>query len=69
MKDRKDYDYYLFLDYSENLIGYNIIEKNKIKGLLPNIIKLKHYKGLKHKREYLNSMKSLFIRKNINYSN
>ena len=30
MKSRKDYDYYIFLDYSEDLIGYNIIEQKKI---------------------------------------
>jgi hypothetical protein len=66
MKDRKEYDYHIFLDYSENLIGYNIIEKKKVKELLLNINKLKHYKNLKHKREYLNSMKNLFVKKKIN---
>jgi hypothetical protein len=37
----------------------------EVKKLLPKISKLKHYKGLKHKREYLNSMKKLFARNEI----
>lgn len=62
----KEFDYYIFIDYSENLIGYNIIEKEKIKELLPKISKLKHYKVLRRKKEYLNSMRKLFLRENIN---
>ena len=27
----KQLDYYIFIDYSENLIGYSIVENNKIK--------------------------------------
>lgn len=62
----KKFDYYIFIDFSENLIGYNIISDKKIKDLLPRIVKLSHYKNLKHKREYLNSMKKLFEREKIN---
>ena len=47
MKDRKDYDYYIFVDYSEDLIGYNIIEQKKIIELLPKILRFEHYKGRK----------------------
>ncbi len=61
----KEFDYYIFIDYSENLIGYCIIEQNQIKDLLPKITKLAHYKELRHKREYLNSMKKLFERDKI----
>ena len=39
---KEEFDYYIFMDYSENLIGYIIINKEKIKELLPKIIKLKH---------------------------
>lgn len=56
----KKFDYYIFIDYSENLIGYIIIEEDKIKELLPRITKIDHYKKTKHKREYINSMKKLF---------
>ena len=62
---RKEFDYYIYIDYSENLVGYTIIEKNRLKELLPKISKLKHYKNLKHKKEYLNSMKKLFVREKI----
>src|SRR3989344_2474931 len=62
----KEFDYYIFIDFSENLIGYDIIEKGKIKELLPKISKLSHYRELRYKREYLNSMKKLFARENIN---
>ena len=33
-------DYYIFIDYSERLVGYIIIQKEKIKELLPRISKL-----------------------------
>ena len=62
---KKEIDYYIYIDYSENLIGYSIIKKDKVEMLLPKISKLKHYKKLKYKREYLNSMKKLFIRNEI----
>ena len=35
----RQFDYYIFIDYSENLIGYNIIAKEKINGILPKITK------------------------------
>jgi len=61
----KEFDYYIYVDYSEGLIGYCIIEKSKVKELLPKISKLHHYRGLKHKKEYLNSMKKLFLKERI----
>ena len=30
----KEFDYYIFIDFSENLIGYNIIRSENVKGLL-----------------------------------
>jgi hypothetical protein len=65
MRGRKDYNYYIFVDYSDKLIGYNIIKKKDILLLLPKIAKLRHYRNLKHKREYLRAMKKLFIREKI----
>ena len=65
MVHKKEFDYYIFIDFSENLIGYNIIGKDKVNELLPKIIKLKHYRNLKHKREYLRAMKKLFTREKI----
>lgn len=50
---KKEFDYYIFIDYSKNLIGYNIIEKSKINNLLPKISKFRHYRNSRNKRLYL----------------
>ena len=50
-------DYYIFIDYSSDLIGYNIIEKEKISEILPKIFKLGHYKKERHRRTYLAKIK------------
>jgi len=52
----KEFDYYIFIDYSEDHLGYLIIEKEKIKEFLPKISKFKHYRHLKYKKAYLSSM-------------
>ncbi len=53
----KEFDYYIFIDYSEGLIGYDIIENKKLKEILPRISKFTHYKQLRHKRAYIHSIK------------
>ena len=58
----KDFDYYIFIDYSVNYLGYIIIERKDIKEFLPRISKFKHYRELKSKKAYLNSMKKLLRR-------
>ena len=72
----KNFDYYIYLDYSENLVGYNIIEKEKIPSILPNIVKFRHYKGEIHKRIYLikikreikkSNLRSLMLKQKIGY--
>ena len=62
---KKDFDYYIFIDYSENLIGYIFIEKEQIQNCISKISKLKHYKELKQKDLYLKSMKKLFNKNEI----
>jgi len=54
----KEFDYYIFIDYSENLIGYSIIEREKLKELIPKISKFSNYRELKHRKSYLHSIKS-----------
>jgi len=61
----KEFDYYIFIDYSENLIGYSIIENNKLKELLPKISKFAHYKELKHKQAYIHSIKKIIEKNKI----
>lgn len=53
----KEFDYYIFIDFSENLIGYEIIEHDKMIELLPRVSRFAHYKNLRHKKEYLKSIK------------
>jgi len=65
MKDRKDYDYYIFLDYSEDLVGYNIIEQKKIRELLPKISRFEHYKGRRNRKIYLKHIKDTIQREKI----
>lgn len=62
---KEDFDYYIFIDYSENLIGYIIISKEKINELLQKTSKLKHYRGLKYKVQYLNAIKKSFEKNKI----
>ncbi|MCK9596037.1 hypothetical protein M0R19_02555 [Candidatus Pacearchaeota archaeon] len=51
------FDYYIFIDYSENLLGYMIVDKDKIEQFLPKISRFAHYKTLKCKSKYLQSIK------------
>jgi len=60
-----EFDYYIFIDYSEDHLGYSIIEKKNIKVILPKISKFKHYKDLKYKSAYLKSIKSLIDKENL----
>ena len=62
---RKMFDYYIYIDYSENLIGYIIIERSKIEEILPKISKLHHYKNICHKREYISAVKKRFEKEKI----
>ena len=50
-------DYYIFIDYSADFIGYNIIEKEKVSLLLEKISKFGHYKKERHKNTYLIKIK------------
>lgn len=65
MKERKYYDYYIFLDYSEDLIGYNIIEQKKMNELLPKISRFEHYKGKRNRKIYLKHIAKTIRRERI----
>ena len=62
---RKDFDYYIYVDYSESLIGYLVIEKLKIKGLLPKISRLRHYRESKKRKLYLKNVSQSFANNKI----
>lgn len=61
----RQFDYYIFIDFSENLIGYNIIKHEKMLELLPKTSKFAHYTKLRHKKEYLSSIKKRIEKENI----
>ena len=61
----KEFDYYIFIDYSECLLGYMIVEKEKLKELLPKINKFSHFKRIKNKSAYIHSIKKLIETRNI----
>ena len=63
LNKKRTFDYYIFVDYSHDLIGYNIIEKNKISLLVEKISKLGHYNEERHKGTYLIKIKKI-IKKN-----
>ena len=62
---KKEFEYYIYIDYSENLIGYNIIEKEKIKELLPKLDRFRHYRGSKNRKIYLKHIKKTIKRDKI----
>ncbi|MCR4327547.1 MAG: hypothetical protein NUV46_03130 [Nanoarchaeota archaeon] len=59
------FDYYIFVDYSENFFGYMIMDALKINDFIPKISKFAHYKELKYKSSYLHSIKKLIKESNI----
>jgi len=65
MRSRREYDYYIFIDYSENLVGYNIIKQKKIMGLLPKISKFHHYREHRNKKIYIKHIRDTIKRENI----
>ena len=61
----EDFDYYIFIDYSENLIGYDIIEKDKLSGLLPKLSRFRHYRNSKKRKLYLKKVNETIQREKI----
>ena len=61
----KEFSYYVYIDYSERLLGYSIIAKEKIKEILPKITKLKHYKEVKNRKLYIQHIKNYLEKNNV----
>jgi len=62
---QKQFDYYIFIDYSENFLGYMVIENSKINDFLKNINKFSHYRELKYKSAYIHSIKKIIERNKV----
>jgi len=65
MDKMKSFDYYIYIDYSKNLIGYAVIEYSKIKTLLPKISRLRHYKEAGDRKLYIKNVKTTFKREEL----
>jgi hypothetical protein len=61
----KQFDYYMFIDYSENFIGYMVVDKNVISEFLLKITKFAHYNNIKHKPAYIHSIKKTIEKNEI----
>ncbi|MEK6894766.1 MAG: hypothetical protein AABX10_04855 [Nanoarchaeota archaeon] len=61
----KQFDYYIFIDYSENFLGYLVMKNEKIKEFLPKISKFAHYRELKRKEAYIHSIKKVIEKNNV----
>ena len=61
----KIFDYYIFIDFSENLIGYNIISNEKMFELLPKISRFRHYLTSKKRKLYLKNINKTCKREKI----
>ncbi len=61
----KEFDYYIFLDYSVDLIGYSILEKKKLFELIPKISKFAHYREVKNKPSYVHAIKGIIEKNKI----
>lgn len=62
---KKEFDYYIFIDYSEGLIGYLVIKKESISYCLSKISRFRHYKEAKKRKLYLNKAKNTFNKKEL----
>jgi hypothetical protein len=61
----KEFDYYIFIDYSVDIIGYSIIEKKKLFELIPYISKFTHYKDVKNKSSYTRAIKRIIEKSKV----
>ena len=61
----KEFDYYIFIDYSEDLVGYSIIEKAKLMELTPKIVRFRHYRKAGNRKQYIKNVKNTFKHDNI----
>lgn len=61
----KEFDYYLFIDYSENYLGYLIVEGERLSEFISKISKFGHYRKLRNKKAYLNSIRKIIAKNNV----
>ena len=62
---KREFDYYVYIDYSDDLIGYVIIDNKGINILLPKILRFRHYREARDKKLYLKNVKQTFKREKL----
>jgi len=62
---RREFDYYIFIDYSVDIIGYMIIKNKELTELVPLISKFAHYKDLRKKGNYLRAIKGIIDKNKV----
>ncbi len=62
---KREFDYYIYIDYSENFLGYLILNANNFKNILPKILRLRHYKNARNRKLYLKNVKKTIKKKRI----
>jgi hypothetical protein len=62
---KKQFDYYLFIDYSENYIGYLVLDKCNLGDCVNVSSRFRHYKNARNKKLYLKNAKKTFNKKEI----
>jgi len=61
----KEFEYYIFIDFSENFIGYSIIEYNKFLQIIPKITRFRHYKDADNKKIYIKNIRNTIQREDL----
>ena len=59
----KEFDYYIFIDYSEYLIGYLILKFENIADCLSRTSRFRHYREAKKRKLYLKNANKTFKNK------
>ena len=61
----KEFDYYIYIDYSKNLMGYIILDKINFKKVLFKTSRFRHYREARNKQLYLKNVKNTIKREKL----
>lgn len=62
---KRGFDYYIFVDFSDNLIGYLILQKENLRSCLSKASRFRHYRESKKRKLYLRNAKVTFDKKEV----
>ncbi len=61
----KKFDYYVFIYYSNNFLGYSVVEDCKISKILPLITRFRHYRNARKRKLYLKNVRDTIKKQKI----